>query len=822
MLELELDGKLMEVPEGSTVMDAANKAGIYVPHFCYHKKLSIAANCRMCLVQVEKAPKPLPACATPVTNGMKVWTHSDTAVNAQKGVMEFLLINHPLDCPICDQGGECQLQDLAVGYGSSGSRYEEDKRVVANKNLGPLISTDMTRCIHCTRCVRFGQEIAGIMELGMIGRGEHAEIITFVGKTVESELSGNAIDLCPVGALTSKPFRYSARTWELTRKPSVSPHCGLGSNLTLQMKQNRVMRVLPRDNEAVNECWLSDKDRFSYEALNSDKRLAKPMLKQGGNWQTVEWPVALEFIARELQRIKGAHGAEAIGALATPHQTLEELHLLQKLLRGYGSGNVDFRLRQSDFSADGKLAGIPWLGMNIADIAALDRVLVIGSTLRKDHPLLAHRLRQSTKKQTQINLIHAADDDLLMRVVNKAIVAPALLPQTLAQVVKAVAEIKNVAVPEAVRGAVAGVTVGDAAKRIAESLASGEKVGVFLGNFAEQHPAAAALHALAQALGEILGCPFGFLGAAANSVGGYVAGCVPSLIPAPSPGGKRETFASPLLSGPGNTWSEAEEPGVRAAGKNARQMIESPLKAYLMLGVEPELDMHNPRQAIAALKQAELVVAMSPFQHRATEYAHVLLPIAPFTETAGTYISTEGRVQTFNGVVQPLGETRPAWKVLRVLGNLLGLAGFEHDGADDALREALHGRTEIVNKNNNLKYTLSALPATGSGLARIAEVPIYAADALTRRAPSLQKTRDGQPPVALMNRALADQLGLHDGDFVRVVQDGGDATLPYAIDDKLPANCVRVALARAETAALGATDAALTIERVAQAQKVAV
>ena len=792
MLEIELDGKSMQVPEGSTIMDAANQAGTFVPHFCYHRKLSIAANCRMCLVQVEKAPKPLPACATPVTSGMKVWTHSDAAVAAQKGVMEFLLINHPLDCPICDQGGECQLQDLAVGYGGSGSRYEEDKRVVANKNLGPLISTDMTRCIHCTRCVRFGQEIAGIMELGMIGRGEHAEIITFVGRTVDSELSGNVIDLCPVGALTSKPFRYSARTWELTRKPSVSPHCGLGSNLTLQVKQNRVMRALPRDNEAVNECWLSDKDRFSYEALNSEKRLAKPMLKRDGRWQEVEWPVALEFVATELKRIKAAHGAAAIGALATSHQTLEELHLLQKLLRGFGSGNVDFRLRRADFSTDGKLAGVPWLGMSIADISALDRVLVVGSTLRKDHPLIANRLRQSTKKQTQLNLLHAADDELLMRVANKAIVAPALLPQTLAQVVKAAAELKNVAVPEAVRGAVAGVTVTDAAKRIAESLASGGKAGVFLGNFAEQHPAAGELHALAQALGEILGCPFGFLGEAANSVGGYVAGCVPT--------GKA---------------------GTQMSGKNARQMIEAPLKAYLLLGAEPELDMHNPRQAIAAMQQAELVVALSPFQHHAAEYAHVLLPVAPFTETAGTFINTEGRVQTFTGVVKPLGETRPAWKVLRVLGNLLGLAGFEHDSAEDAQREALHGKAEIFNKNNKLQYKPGVLAAAAGGLARIAEVPIHAADALARRAPSLQQARDAQPPVATLNRALADQLGLREGDFVRVTQDGGAALLPYAVDDKLPANCVRVALARAETAALGAAAAPLTVERVAQAQKAA-
>src|SRR5882672_1871827 len=428
MLEIEIDGKKLEVPDGSTVMDATNQAGVYVPHFCYHKKLSIAANCRMCLVQVEKAPKPLPACATPVTNGMKVHTHSAQAVEAQKGVMEFLLINHPLDCPICDQGGECQLQDLAVGYGASGSRYEEPKRVVENKDLGPLISTDMTRCIHCTRCVRFGQEIAGIMELGMIGRGEHAEIITFVGKTVDSELSGNVIDLCPVGALTSKPFRYTARTWELTRKPSVSPHCGLGSNLTVQVKQNRVMRVLPRDNETVNECWLSDKDRFSYEGLNSEQRLAKPMLKLDGTWREVEWQAALDYVAGELKRIKGAHGAGSIGALATPHQTVEELYLLQKFVRGLGSGNVDFRLRQSDFSADGRLAGAPWLGMPVADIGKLDRVLVVGSTLRKDHPLLAHRLRQAAKRTTQLNFINPFDDELLMRVANKAVVAPAGLP----------------------------------------------------------------------------------------------------------------------------------------------------------------------------------------------------------------------------------------------------------------------------------------------------------------------------------------------------------------------------------------------------------
>ena len=786
-LEIEIDGNKMEVPEGSTVMDAARLAGIYVPHFCYHRKLSIAANCRMCLVQVEKAPKPLPACATPVTNGMKVMTHSEQAVTAQKGVMEFLLINHPLDCPICDQGGECQLQDLAVGYGGSGSQYEEDKRVVVNKNLGPLISTDMTRCIHCTRCVRFGQEIAGVMELGMIGRGEHAEIITFVGKTVDSELSGNVIDLCPVGALTSKPFRYSARTWELTRKSSISPHCGLGSNLTLQIKQNRVMRALPTENEAINECWISDKDRFSYEALNSDQRLARPMLKQDGAWKEVDWQTALDFVAAELKRIAAAHGPQSIGALATPHQTVEELHLLQKVVRGLGSNNVDFRLRQSDFSADGKMAGAPWLGMSIADVSQLDCVLVVGSTLRKDHPLIANRLRQSAKKSLKINILHSADDDLLMRVANKAIVSPAAMVDALAQVVKAAAAVKNVAVPSSVSTAVASITVADNAQRIAASLADGKNAAVFLGNFAQHHAQAAQLHALAQALAEIIGGRFGFFGEAANSVGGYVANAVPS-----------------------NT------------GANAMQMVAKPLKAYVLLGVEPELDMHDPREALSAMKQAELVIALSAYQTRATDYAQVLLPISPFTETAGTFINTEGRAQSFQGVVQPLGETRPAWKVLRVLGNLLGLAGFDQQSADDVRIEALGADNKNINKNNNLNIVLAGGAAAGSALQRIAETPIYAADAIVRRAPSLQKTHDGLPPVASMNRALADQWGLREGDGVRVHQGGGDVVVAYAIDDKLPADCVRLAAARDETAALGAANAPLTLERVASQQKVAV
>jgi len=781
-LEIEIDGKQIEVADGATIMDAVNQIGVYVPHFCYHRKLSIAANCRMCLVHVEKAPKPLPACATPVTNGMKVHTHSAQAVDAQKGVMEFLLINHPLDCPICDQGGECQLQDLAVGYGASGSRYDEPKRVVVNKNLGPLISTDMTRCIHCTRCVRFGQEIAGVMELGMIGRGEHAEIITFVGKTVDSELSGNVIDLCPVGALTSKPFRYTARTWELTRKPSVSPHCGLGSNLTVQIKQNRVMRVLPRENEAINECWLSDKDRFSYEGLNSEQRVARPMLKQGGTWKEVEWQVALDFVAKELKRIKDAHGAGSIGMLATPHQTVEELYLLGKLAREFAGGNVDFRLRQSDFSADGKAKGAPWLGMKIADLGKLDRVLVVGSTLRKDHPLIAHRLRQAAKRVTQLNFINPFDDELLMRVANKAVVAPSVMADMLAQVVKATTEAMNTAVPEAA----ARATVSDAAKRIAESLASGKNSAVFLGNLAQHHPHAAQLHALAQALAGITGATLGFLGEAANSVGGYVARAVPA-----------------------------------GDGKNAAAMLKQSMKAYLLLGVEAELDTHDPQQAVAAMKGAELVVAMSPYQHMATEYANVLLPVSPFTETAGTFVNTEGTAQSFQGVVRPLGETRPAWKVLRVLGNLLGVNGFEQDSAEEVRLEALGDGNVAGRLNNQATHSAGAAAGQGAGIQRIAEVPIYAADAIARRSRSLQATRDGAPPIAWMNRALYEKLGLHDGDGVRVKQ-GGEAVVAAGVDDKLPADCIRLAAARPETAALGSMFGTVTVERVPAQQKVAV
>ncbi|MCR4297274.1 MAG: NADH-quinone oxidoreductase subunit NuoG [Gallionella sp.] len=828
MINIEIDGKSVETERGSTVMDAAHKAGIHIPHFCYHKKLSIAASCRMCLVEVEKAPKPLPACATPAADGMKVHTHSEMAVKAQKGVMEFLLINHPLDCPICDQGGECQLQDVSMGYGATASRYTEEKRIVMYKDVGALISTrEMSRCIQCTRCVRFGQEIAGMMEMGMAFRGEHAQIMSFVNSSVDSELSGNMIDLCPVGALTSKPFRYTARSWELSRRKSVSPHDGLGSNLAVQVKNGKVMRVTPIENEAVNECWISDKDRFSYEGLNSAERLTKPMLKQDGKWLEVEWPVALEYVVNGLRQIGDGDGAAQIAALATPHSTLEELYLLQKLMRGLGSGNVDFRLRQSDFSADGEQAGtpphpnlppkgegtndssraaggeprqfLPWLGMPVAEINTRDRLLIVGSFLRKDHPLLAHRVRQAVKSGAQANVVHSADDDLLMPVTNKAIVAPSELKNLLAQVLKALMELlairlghpetmpkslvmaaeKQVAADESVQG----VEVGSAATAIARSLASGERVAILLGNFAQQHPQATQIAALAERIAALCGAKFGFLGEAANSVGGYLAGAVPF--------------------------------GGSVQGMNATAMLASPRKAYILLNVEPELDMHDPQQAIAAMYAADMVVAMSAYKHHATDYADVLLPIAPFTETSGTFVNTEGRAQSFKGAVKPLGEARPAWKVLRVLGNLLDVQGFDYDTSEEVRDAMLSGQGVVDKLNNHIEDValLAVASSNSGGLQRVSDVPIYSADALVRRAASLQKTRDAATPCVKLHGSELQKLGVQSGDTVKVTQGKATVRLAVQADDAMPAGAARVAAGHPATAELGAMFGTITVER---------
>jgi NADH-quinone oxidoreductase subunit G len=771
-IEIELDGQKVEVPEGSMVMHAADKAGTYIPHFCYHKKLSIAANCRMCLVDVEKAPKPMPACATPVTPGMIVRTKSDKAIKAQQGVMEFLLINHPLDCPICDQGGECQLQDLAVGYGASSSRYSEEKRVVFHKELGPLISAaEMTRCIQCTRCVRFGQEIAGVMELGMQHRGEHSEIATFVGRTVDSEISGNMIDLCPVGALTSKPFRYSARTWELSRRKSVSPHDSTGANLIVQVKGAKVMRVLPYENEDVNECWLADRDRFSYEALNSDDRLQTPMLKQGGEWKAVSWQTALEYVANGLKQIKTEHGAQSIGALVSDHSTVEELHLAQKLVRALGSDNVDFRLRHADF-AHGEQAR--WLGMPIASLSALNQVLVVGSFLRKDHPLFAQRIRQAARRGAQVHSLHAVHDDWAMPVATQITATPSDWGAALAAIAAGVAAEKGVPAP-------VQADADDAARKVAKALVAGERKAVLLGNAVAQHPQASALLALANWIGEQTGASVGFLTESANTVGAQIVGAWP-----------------------------------KQGGLDAGQMLAQPLKAYLLFNVEPALDTANGAAAMAALGQAEMVVAMSPFKNVALDVADVLLPVSPFSETAGTFINAEGRVQSFHGTVKPAADTRPGWKVLRVLGNLLGLDGFNQETADEVRAEAIGDGSTVASRLGNGGAALPSSVSRGNAnaLERVSHVPVYHADMLVRRAPPLQMTADAKNAGFVgISASLWDRLGLMPGAAVRVSQGAASAVLPGRLEPTLAANAVRVPAGHPATAALGAMFGEIAVEK---------
>lgn len=698
MVEIELDGKKVEVAPGSMVMHAAEKAGTYIPHFCYHKKLSIAANCRMCLVEVEKAPKPLPACATPVTQGMIVRTKSDKAIQAQQSVMEFLLINHPLDCPICDQGGECQLQDLAVGYGGTGSRYEEEKRVVPHKDVGPLISMEeMSRCIHCTRCVRFGQEVAGVMELGMVNRGEHSEITTVIGDTVDSELSGNMIDLCPVGALTSKPFRYSARTWELSRRKSVSPHDSTGANLIVQVKNHKVMRVVPLENEAINECWIADRDRFSYEALNSEERLTQPMIKQGGEWKAVDWQTALEYVANGLKQIKEQHGAQSIGALVSPHSTLEELFLTGQLLRGIGSDNIDWRLRNAQFNS---AQGVRWLGTSIASLSELQAALVVGSNLRKDHPLFAQRIRQAAKKGGQVFALNAQVYDWAMPV-RASVVAVQDWAQALADIAAAIAQINGVPAPVAAQS-------NAEAEAMAQALLGGERKAVLLGNAAAHHAQAEELLALANWIGAQTGATVGYLTEAANTVGAQ--------------------------------WVKAQP---QAQGLNAAQMVAGGLKAAILLNNEPAFDTAAGAQALQSLNKSEMVVTLSPFKAN-MEISDVLLPIAPFTETSGTFVNAEGRVQSFHAVVKPLGETRPAWKVLRVLANLLGVQGFDYESSQDVLATAVGAQTAQVPAAVLNNATQVAAQVSGVVVAEPSVASIYQLDSIVRRASSLQLTADAR------------------------------------------------------------------------------
>ena len=827
---IEIDGHPREVRKGAMVIEAADAAGIAIPRFCYHKKLSIAANCRMCLVEVERAPKPLPACATPVMDGMKVFTTSDTARQAQRSIMEFLLINHPLDCPICDQGGECELQDLAMGYGRGVSRFTERKRVVPDKNLGPLIATDMTRCIHCTRCIRFGSEVAGLPELGATGRGEDMRIGTFIERGVDSELSGNLIDVCPVGALTSKPFRFRARAWEMVQREAVAAHDAIGSNVHVHVRQGRAMRVVPRENEAVNEVWLSDRDRFSYEGLYADDRLLHPRVRdEGGEWRETDWETALDAAAGQIRAVMKADGPAGLGALASPVATTEEHYLFQALVRGLGGTNLDHRLRQTDFSDQDEAPAWPWLGMAIADLERADAVLLVGSNIRKEQPLAGLRLRKAALAGAAVFALNPLDYSFNFDLARQFVVSPGRMVDELARISRD-HQTPVVKTPGGILDAAVGVaraaggtdetdgkgrmdedtgppdTPAAAWREVAAGLANAERAVVLLGSSALAHPRAAELRALARDIARRTGARLGYLSDGPNAAGAALAGMLPHRGPGGAP--------------------------VEAPGLDASAMLEAKLPAYLLLGTEPELDCADSPAALAALEAARSVVALTGYVSPSMEaYASVLLPIGIFTETPGTFYNAEGRRQRYEAATTPPGEARPAWRVLRVLANRVGVDGFDYERIDD-VRDEADARIGEVSPPDNLAGPEPGAAAEGepgscavpseeegthavaSSLWRVGEVPLYAVDPLVRRAPALQRTAEVPSPAVRVNPAVARALGLVPGGMATVRQNGAVRALELATDPAVPDGCVLLHAGMAHSVGLGPAWGPIVLEPV--------
>ncbi len=770
-ITVEIDGQPYAARKGQMIIEVTDANGISVPRFCYHSKLPIAANCRMCLVQVEKAPKPLPACATPIADGMKIQTQSDYARKAQKAVMEFLLINHPLDCPICDQGGECELQDLALGYGRDVSRFAENKRVVKDKDIGPLIATCMTRCIHCTRCVRFLDVIAGHKELGGTGRGENVEIGTYVERAIESELSGNVIDLCPVGALTSKPFQFTARAWEMQQSASIAAHDCVGSNLYLHSRRGEVMRAVPRDNEELNEVWLSDRDRFSYQGLGHAQRLTQPQRKLNGQWQSIDWETALKVVADGLRHCAG----DELGVLMSPTATLEEAYLLARLAEGLGCANIDHRLRQTDVADQDTAPLHPWLGGAIADLETCDAVLLVGANPRKEAPIIAHRLRKASLAGARVFAINPLAYDFNFVVTDQIAVKPSAMVAELAAVTSAALKIRGVSAPTELQALLNAASITPRHQAIAQALCASACGLVVLGLSAAMHPAASVLRALGSLLAETATLRLAVLSDGPNGAGAWLAGAVPHR----SAAGAVRTHA----------------------GLSAQAMLASPRKAYVLFGCEPEADFADPTLTQQALATAEFVVSLTVFDSKQLrEQATLLLPIAPFSETSGTFVNGEGRWQSFTGAVRPLGEARPGWKVLRVLGNLLNLSGCDYQSSE-ALRDELRTLVGARWPSHARVAATVTVPTANSDMERIGDVPLYATDALVRHAASLQAMADSADAVVRINATEAARLSLNA--LAQVSQGGAVVILPVVIDDRVPGGAVAIAAARQGSATLG-------------------
>jgi len=791
MLSVVIDDVEYKARKGAMIIEVTDANDISVPRFCYHKKLPVAANCRMCMVQVEMggrmAPKPLPACATPVADGMKVWTQSDYARQAQRAVMEFLLINHPLDCPICDQGGECELQDLSLEYGRGVSRFSEKKRVVPEKNFGPLIASDMTRCIHCTRCVRFLQHVAGVKEMGGMGRGEKVEIGTYVRHNLESELSGNIIDVCPVGALTSRPYRFSARAWELEQTASVAPHDCVGANVFLHTRRGRLMRVVPRENEAINEVWATDRDRFAYQGVNSDERLTVPMVKRADGWQEVEWEEALHIAAQAITERVKEQGVEQFGMLASPSATLEELGLFNRLAEGLGVSNIDHRLRQTDFTGQAQQPVFPFLGQTIEELEQAGAILVVGGNPRKDQPILGHRIRKAAMGGASVMMINPVDYPLTYKPAHKSIVAPSHLVQSLAGVAAALLQSKKARAPEALQSVIDQTLPNDTEQAMAATLMDADNAAVLLGLDAMMHPAFSTLRAIAVLIGELSGAKIGFLSDGANSAGACLAGVLPHR----SVGGEARA----------------------SVGLDAAQMIAQPRRNYLLLGIEPEFDCANGAQALAAMQQAEFVVALTPFvTDTLREYADVLLPINVFAETSGTFVNVEGRWQSFVAASRAPGDSRPGWKVLRVLGNLLDLEGFDQVSSEQ-VRDALSEKVGEVTLDNATCGDAVGTVVSAEGLERVATLPMYAVDGIVRRADALQLAPDGQVGGLRLNPDDAAALSLAGGESALVSENGDSVTLEVEIDARVAKGAAVAPQAIAATRALGGPAAVLRVKK---------
>ncbi len=776
LITITINDQEIKARPGSMLIDVADAEGIHIPRFCYHKKLSVAANCRMCLVEVEKAPKPMPACATPVMDGMKVLTHSVKAVSAQKSTMEFLLINHPLDCPICDQGGECELQDLSIAHGASSSNYHEMKRVVVDKDIGPLIETEMTRCIQCTRCVRFGEEIAGMREMGATGRGERMTIGTYIEKSLKSELSGNIIDICPVGALTAKPSRYKARAWEVTQYPSVASHDSVGSNIFLHTFNGEVIRSVPRENDAINECWVSDRDRFSYQGINAEDRLKEPMLKVDGKWQTVTWDIALDKVAEHLNQVN----PDEVGVLASARATTEELYLLQKLMRAKGVANIDHRLRQTDFSDQDKAPQFPWLGMALPELEQQDVIVLVGSDVRRDQPMANHRIRKAVMKGARVIAINPVRLSFNYPVEQQVVAGPADLVKVLAGITRASGDLPQ-SLNDLEQSAV------EQAEAIVKLLQAADNATVILGNLAVQHPAYSSIRALASVLAANTGAKLSYLAESANTVGAWLSGVLPHRVVGGEAAG--------------------------AEGLHASDMLMKGLKSFILFDVEPEFDCDDPQKAEASMHHAKVIALTSYASDRMRGYADILLPVSMFAETSGTFVNTEGVQQSFRGATVAPGSAKPGWKVLRVLGNLLDVPGFDYMSSTEVLKE-FNEKVRIQADNTRVFDSTDVFVSVNpvAGLQRIGIVHAYSADGMTRRANALQKTFSQERNSIWLNPLDIEAEGLADCETVTVRQGDGRVVMTLLADPYVPQGCVYMLSATNKSSQLGAAYGVIEIQ----------